>query len=290
MHSTSSGEPTRADSAADEPGRADGAADPNAASVANGAADPDANADSNVTATDQPEGLRERKKRERGQALRQAALELALENGYANVTVEDICERCGVSRRTFFNYFSSKEEALLGRADTVFDDEDQPAIETFEAGGPNGRLLADLQHLLASVVRTRMNKREEMHQYHQLLKQDPSLMQVQMSRMGSNERLFREMIQRRLDGGTTTSRTPATDENPAATSATKASSDDSGSGHCHDDGDGVSVSIRAEALAALAMMSIKATFMGLRKVEGDPAPVIEELFDELRDIFEEESA
>lgn len=257
MHSTPSGEPTRADSAAPEP-------------AAPAPADTPGHAD-------QPEGLRERKKRERGQALRQAALELALENGYTNVTIEDICERCGVSRRTFFNYFSSKEEALLGRADTVFDDEDQSDIEAFEAGGPNGRLLADLQHLLASVVRTRLNRREEMHQYHQLLKQDPSLMQVQMSRMGSNERLFREMIQRRLDGG-------------ATTSATKASSDDSDPGHCHDDETGMPVSVRAEALAALAMMSIKATFMRLRKVEGDPAPVIEELFDELRDIFEEESA
>lgn len=276
MNSTSSGEPTRADSAAAEPGRAADSAAPDPVETTGHA--------------DQPEGLRERKKRERGQALRQAALELALENGYANVTIENICERCGVSRRTFFNYFSSKEEALLGRADTVFDDEDQPDIEAFEAGGPSGRLLADLQHLLASVVRTRLNRREEMHQYHQLLKQDPSLMQVQMSRMGNNERLFREMIQRRLDGATTTSGAPATDENSAATSATKATSDDSGSGHCHDDGDGVSVSIRAEALAALAMMSIKATFMRLRKVEGDPAPVIEELFDELRDIFEEESA
>lgn len=78
--------------------------------------------------------------------------------------------------------------------------------------------------------------------------------------------------------------------NRRATSATNSSSDDSGSGHCHDDGDGVPVSIRAEALAALAMMSIKATFLRLRKVEGDPAPVIKELFDELRDIFEEETA
>lgn len=254
------------------------------------------NVNMDSTSSSEPEGLRERKKRERGQALRQAALDLALENGYANVTVEDICERCGVSRRTFFNYFSSKEEALLGRADTVFDDEDQPDIAAFEAGGPDGRLLSDLQHLLASVVRTRLNKREEMHQYHLLMKQDPSLMQVQMSRMGNNERLFREMIQRRLDGGATDSGTSATDEKSAsnvnrrATSATNSSSDDSGSGHCHDDGDGVPVSIRAEALAALAMMSIKATFLRLRKVEGDPAPVIKELFDELRDIFEEETA
>ena len=103
------------------------------------------------------EGLRERKKRERGQALRRAAIDLALEKGYHNVTVEDICERCGVSRRTFFNYYSSKEEALLGRADTVFDEEDQPAIEEFEAGGPHGRLVADLEYLLSFIVATRMS-------------------------------------------------------------------------------------------------------------------------------------
>ena len=282
MHPTTSGEPARADSAAAEP--ADAAGD-----------------------ADRSEGLRERKKRERGQALRQAALDLALGNGYANVTVEDICERCGVSRRTFFNYFSSKEEALLGRSDTVFDDEDQPDIEVFEAGGPNGRLLADLQHLLATVIRTRVNRREEMAQYHQLMKQDPSLMQAQMSRMGNNERLFREMIQRRLDASTAGTGTPdadenstvddesavddnsAVDENRATTSATDSPPENPGSGDGHE-AEGVPVSARAEALAALAMMSIKATFMRLRRVEGDPAPVITELFDELRDAFEEESA
>ena len=125
---------------------------------------------SEVQASPPVEGLRERKKRERGQALRRAAIDLALEKGYANVTVEDICERCGVSRRTFFNYYSSKEEALLGRVDTVFDEEDQPAIEEFEAGGPHGRLVSDLKHLLAFIVDTRMKKLDDMHQYHLMLK------------------------------------------------------------------------------------------------------------------------
>lgn len=255
------------------------------------------------------EGLRERKKRERKQALRTAAIELALEKGFDNVTIEDICDRCGVSRRTFFNYYSTKEEALLGRADTVFDDEDQPAIAEFEAGGPEGRLIADLAHLLTSVVRTRLNKREEMHQYHRILKQDPSLMQVQMSRMGNNERLFREMIQRRLDGrpaGTDTVGGPAdgtvgaradgtvgdpadgtvggpAERDPGAASAQKSASE------CHAD-EGEPVSTRAETLAALAMMAIKATFIRLRRVEGDPGVVIDELFTELRSIFKEESA
>src|SRR5699024_5803514 len=50
------------------------------------------------------------------------------------------------------------------------------------------------------------------------------------------------------------------------------------------------VSLRAEAVAALAMMALKATFTRLRRFEGDSAPVIEGLFTELRTIFKEESA
>lgn len=91
---------------------------------------------SEVQASPRVEGLRERKKRERGQALRRAAIDLALEKGYHNVTVEDICERCGVSRRTFFNYYSSKEEALLGRADTVFDEETNRLSRSSKPGDP----------------------------------------------------------------------------------------------------------------------------------------------------------
>ena len=39
---------------------------------------------------------------------------LAREGGLAAATVEAITERAGVSRRTFFNYYPTKEDALLG--------------------------------------------------------------------------------------------------------------------------------------------------------------------------------
>jgi AcrR family transcriptional regulator len=58
-------------------------------------------------------GLRERKKLRTRHALGAAALELAVAHGLAEVTVEQIAEAADVSPRTFFNYFSSKEEAIV---------------------------------------------------------------------------------------------------------------------------------------------------------------------------------
>jgi AcrR family transcriptional regulator len=58
-------------------------------------------------------GLRERKKAKTRAALRDAAVRLFREHGPASVTVDNICEAAEVSRRTFFNYFESKEEALF---------------------------------------------------------------------------------------------------------------------------------------------------------------------------------
>ncbi|WP_169949421.1 TetR/AcrR family transcriptional regulator [Microbispora sp. H11081] len=58
-------------------------------------------------------GLRERKKAETRQAIHKATLRLAVERGLDHVTVDDIVEAANISRRTFSNYFGSKEDALL---------------------------------------------------------------------------------------------------------------------------------------------------------------------------------
>lgn len=51
------------------------------------------------------------------ETLAEAACELFLEQGYAATSVSDISSRAGVSRSSFFNYFSSKSDVLWGGFD-----------------------------------------------------------------------------------------------------------------------------------------------------------------------------
>ena len=71
-----------------------------------------------------PEGLRYRKKLKARLAVERAALELVIERGYDGVTVEDVCARAEISKKTFFNYFPSKAAAIMGRMDAFPDDEE----------------------------------------------------------------------------------------------------------------------------------------------------------------------
>jgi AcrR family transcriptional regulator len=70
-------------------------------------------AESEVSQSGPPMGLRERKKLETFLALQSAAQRLVGERGLDNVTIEDIADAANVSKRTFFNYFDSKEAAIV---------------------------------------------------------------------------------------------------------------------------------------------------------------------------------
>ncbi|MFD8307847.1 TetR/AcrR family transcriptional regulator [Streptomyces sp. NPDC059690] len=59
------------------------------------------------------EGLRERKKRLMRQRLSDTATEMFLEHGFDGVRVAEIARACGVSEKTVFNYFPTKESLIL---------------------------------------------------------------------------------------------------------------------------------------------------------------------------------
>ena len=118
------------------------------------------------------EGLRERKRRETRARLTETGLRLFVEKGYDKTTLDAIAEAAGVSRRTFFHYFGSKEEILLAwksglgdamRAAILKGSPDQPPLDAvlgalLQLAGQYRaeeqvrieRLLASSEHLHAS--------------------------------------------------------------------------------------------------------------------------------------------
>jgi len=74
-----------------------------------------------IPGTEAPEagGLRERKKRLMRQHLSDTATQMFLERGFDAVRVAEIAEACGVSEKTVFNYFPTKELLILDRLEST---------------------------------------------------------------------------------------------------------------------------------------------------------------------------
>ncbi|QCR43953.1 TetR family transcriptional regulator [Curtobacterium sp. SGAir0471] len=140
-------------------------------------------------------GLRERKRRATRLAIQQAALRIALDSGWSAVTVDEVARRADVSPRTFFNYFPSKEQALLG------DDPTLPsgrALDTFRAGGPSGELLADLGTLLVHTTSELVEERGLLAERQQVLRAAPELFTRRMASMKEFQAEIEEAVTVRL--------------------------------------------------------------------------------------------
>jgi AcrR family transcriptional regulator len=65
------------------------------------------------------EGLRARKKRVMRQQLSDTATRMFVERGFDAVRVAEVAEACGVSEKTVFNYFPTKESLVLDRLEAT---------------------------------------------------------------------------------------------------------------------------------------------------------------------------
>lgn len=160
--------------------------------------------------TDAAPGLRERKRRATRLAIQQAALSIAIEHGLSAVTVDEVSRRADVSPRTFFNYFPSKEQAILGDDPTLPQGED---VETFVAGGPSGELLADLGALLVHSAHELIDERGLIGERQQVLRANPELFSQRMASMKEFQAAVQSVVERRLrreDGLSADSSVPMT--------------------------------------------------------------------------------
>jgi AcrR family transcriptional regulator len=74
--------------------------------------------------------LRERNRRHTWNVLHETAAALAFVDGPASVSVEAIVARAGVSQRTFFNYFATKDDAMVGFREATLSPEATAAFRT----------------------------------------------------------------------------------------------------------------------------------------------------------------
>jgi AcrR family transcriptional regulator len=100
---------------------------------------------------------------------------LTAESGLAGFTIEEACEEVGVSRRTFFNYFPSKEEAVLG----VDEVEEMRALGAeFQARGSRGwqMVVDDLIELISEYVHAAGLDAAEHIELHRAVEREPRLL------------------------------------------------------------------------------------------------------------------
>lgn len=140
-------------------------------------------------------GLRERKRVATQRSIQHAALTLALEHGLEKMTIEDISRVAKISPRTFFNYFPSKDAALVGDIPGFASEE---SVEAFVHGGPDVPLLPQLADLLV----TNLLPIEEDREIHQLrravLKGNTQLIGTRMATLRGFEMRLQDAIERRL--------------------------------------------------------------------------------------------
>ncbi len=126
--------------------------------------------------SDWTEGLRERKKRLTRSLISNTATQLFMERGFDDVKVAEIAQACGVSEKTVYNYFPTKESLL-------FDREPELAAEIWRALGPGATADSPVEGALEALATGRQealaNWQDDAREFHrrfmELIETTPSL-------------------------------------------------------------------------------------------------------------------
>ncbi|ROP63407.1 TetR/AcrR family transcriptional regulator [Curtobacterium sp. ZW137] len=125
-------------------------------------------------------GLRDRKRIETRTRIAAAARALVLEQDIDRTTIEQIAARADISPRTFFNYFESKEDAVLGHTELDLSPETLGAHVRAVAGRPAAQAVVDLAFL---VFGDTFGDERHRHERKELIVRFPQLMRRQVTRM-----------------------------------------------------------------------------------------------------------
>lgn len=145
--------------------------------------------------------LRERKRAATRQTITAAARLLTARHGVNGFTVAEVCTRAGISRRTFFNNFPAKEDAILGHPG---DDVPEELARAFVAGAaPAGRgglsanLWDDFIELGTAMMDRMVMTRSEIIALKRAIAADPRLLEQAAHGSAAARQVFLDLLARR---------------------------------------------------------------------------------------------
>jgi AcrR family transcriptional regulator len=154
-------------------------------------------------------GLRERKKRRTRAELTDAAYALFDANGFDATTVDQIAEAVEVSSRTFFRYFTSKEDVALSLADEQLTE----VLAGFAAQPDDVPVLTGMRRAALDVLRAHgsgpsTSDQERHRRVHDLISASPTLMAACLERGAARLDEVARLIGARMGVDPTTDRRP----------------------------------------------------------------------------------
>jgi AcrR family transcriptional regulator len=115
------------------------------------------------------------------------------ERGLSGFTIEELCENAGVSRRTFFNYFPSKEEAVIGVDET--EQAERFAADFLDLGSRGWpTVVDDLIRIAVEHVRETEHSLDEHAEFITAIGREPKLLARFMSVTREREQQIAELI------------------------------------------------------------------------------------------------
>ena len=115
-------------------------------------------------------GAREAQRNRHWSRIHEAAVALVLEKGLPATTIDAVASAAGVSRRSFFNYFPTKEDAVLGTRDPWLPEEDWADFVSSTLP-----VLPRTATLLAAVLNTSTNAGEGFRRRREMVRTFPEL-------------------------------------------------------------------------------------------------------------------
>src|SRR6201996_5755918 len=128
-----------------------------------------------------------------GDRLAPAAFDLFNERGYEQTTVEDIAERAGLGRATFFRQYRSKEDVIFPDHDRLLDQVRDRLRST-----SHGTVLAAVADAVRLVLLHYLDEGDIARRRYALTSTVPALRDREIVSVARYQRLFREHIAKRM--------------------------------------------------------------------------------------------